>query len=140
MYTTKQAMIDRFGVNELIDLTDRANPPVGVIDDVVLDSAIAAATSEINGYVQSRYALPMPSVPELIAELALHMARYHLYDDAPTEHVRQRYNDAITKLKDVSKGIIHLGLDSNGATTAPANIPVMSGPAKVFGRDNLRGY
>ena len=46
-YTDRDGMIDAFGETELIQRTDRAEPPTGEIDDDVLDGAIADATSVI---------------------------------------------------------------------------------------------
>lgn len=139
-YASKQAMIDRFSLDELVQLTDRATPPAGVLDDVVLGAALDAADAEINGYLQTRYALPLVSVPLIISNLALHMSRYNLYDDQPSDHVETRYKDTIKTLKAISTGVVRLGLDALNKTTKQTNLPEISGPKRTFDRTNMVDY
>jgi len=139
-YASKQDMIDRFGNDELIQLTDRATPPTGVIDDVVLNAAIADSDDEINSYLQARYSLPLATVPLLIKKLARTIARYNLYDDLPPEHVENQYKAAINTLKGIARGEQKLGLDAQNKPTVQSNIPEMSGPERIFDRSKLADY
>lgn len=133
-YCTKQNMIDRFGSEELIQLTDRTN--AGVIDDTVLNQAIDDASSEIDGYLAGRYALPLATVPTALTRIACNMARYHLYDDAATEAVRQRYEDAVKFLRSVGTGQIDMGLATDGSRPTPSTGAQMESGGRVFGRDD----
>ena len=139
-YATRQGMIDRFGEDELIQLTDRATPPLGVIDDTVLDAALNDADAEINGYIQARYPLPLASTPLLLSRIARDIARYYLYDDAVTEAVENRYKEALKTLERIAKGVVHLGLDPVGETTPSSASPETSADAPVFSQDSLAGY
>lgn len=114
-YATQQDMIDRFGSTELIELTDRTN--VGTIDATVLGRALADADAEINGYLASRYTLPLVNVPPVLVAKASDMARYYLYDTRVTEAVKTRYDDAVKWLVSLAKGLVSLALD-------PINVPV----------------
>jgi len=52
-YCTLQDLRDRYGDDEIIQLTDRAN--IGTIDQTVVDRAIADADGEIDGFVGPRW-------------------------------------------------------------------------------------
>ena len=133
-YVTKQDLIDRFGEEELIQLTDRAG--AGVIDDQVLNRAIADADAEIDGYLAGRYVLPLAVVPASLGRIAADLARYYLYEDAATEHVRQRYEDAVRFLRAVGEGKVSLGIDAAGAKAQPAGGATMTSAGRVFTRDD----
>lgn len=133
-YCTQQNMIDRFGSEELIQLTDRAN--VGVIDATVLTQAIDDASSEIDSYLAGRYALPLATIPTALTRIACSMARYHLYDDAATEAVRQRYEDAVKFLRSVGTGQLDMGLSASGDRPVAAAGATMESGGRIFGRDD----
>jgi len=139
-YATKQNMIDRFDQAELIQLTDRGVPPTGAIVDAVLNSALADADAEIDGYLVGAYQLPLSSVPKNLTMLACDIARYKLYDDRATEHVRQRYDDAVKYLVRVGKGELSLGLDATDQPAPSSNAPMVDGPERTFSRDKLSDY
>lgn len=138
-YATKQDMIDRFGEVELKQLTDRAGA-IETIDDTVLGKSLADADAEINGYLAGRYTLPLASTPLILVGHACDIARYRLYDDRATEHVRQRYEDALKYLRDVGAGKISLGLDVGNQPQAEAGGARAEGDDRVFTRDNLPDF
>jgi phage gp36-like protein len=137
-YAVAQDMIDRFGQEELVELTDRAN--TGAIDMTVLARALADADAEINSYLSSRYALPLASVPAELVPKACDLARYFLYDTRVNERVKDRHDDVIKWLQALAKGLVSLGLD-------PVDVPVpdaagvqFTANARVFGADLLADY
>lgn len=138
-YASKQAMIDRFNEVELKQLTDRSGA-VDAIDDTVLNRALTDADAEVDGYLVGRYPLPLATTPQILVGMACDIARYRLYEDRPTEHVRQRYDDAIKYLEKVSQGKISLGLDSAQQPTAEQGGPKAEGEDRVFSRDKLSDY
>lgn len=139
-YAAKANMIARFGEDEVIALTDRAN--LGVVDDAVLAGALAEADAEIEPYLPPRYTLPLSNVPKILVGFACDIARYRLCGAGVTEtdEIRRRYEDAVKFLVRVSRGEIGLGLDTaNVAPAAPASVQVAA-PARVFNSDSLAGY
>lgn len=108
-YALEQDMVDRFGTEELITLTDR-DGSAGAIVTSVLDLALNDADDEINGYLAARYEFPLPTIPSVLVRLACDIARYRLYADLSTEEVRNRYKDSITLLTKISQGVVGLGL------------------------------
>lgn len=130
-YTSLSLLTDRYGLDELIQRTDKATPYTGAVVEAVLDRAIADADAEINGYVGTRYTLPLPEpVPAVLVPIACDITRYRLYDDAVPEVVRQRYEDAVSRLKDIATGRLSLGID-------PASVTPAAGTVKVRSRDRL---
>lgn len=130
-YCSKQKMIDVFGEEELIQLTDRT--AAGEIDDTVLTAAIDYASAEIDGYVGSRYQA-LATTPTMIELVCCNIARYQLYANQPTDHVRQRYEDGISYLKQVAAGKVGLGSDASGNQPAPAKSAHMNSGGRVFSR------
>jgi phage gp36-like protein len=128
-YCTRQDLIDRFGEDELVQLTDRQGS--GIIDDATLTRAIADADDEINAWLSGRYALPLAVVPSALARVACDIARYYLYDDAMIDLVENRYKQAIEWLKAVGSGRINL-VTTNDAAAGPLSGPVVQAPAQTF--------
>lgn len=136
-YATQQHMIDRFGQQELIELTDRAN--LGAIDVDVLGRALDDADAEINGYLATRHTLPLASVPLVLTRVACDVSRYFLYEDRVTEAVRVRYQDAIKFLRGVSDGSISLGVDASNNAPAESGGPQFDSGGRVFTRGRSDG-
>jgi len=132
MYCTKTDMITTFGEPELIQITDREN--TGVIDDAVLDTAITTAQAEINVWLEGRYSLPLPSVPEVLRRIAMDMTRYFLSGDINGDHpVARRYAEQTKLLHAISRGQASLGLDSAGVTTTAVDTVQISQGRNDFG-------
>lgn len=122
-YAVQQDLIDRFGQQEILQLTDRNN--TGSIDATVVARALTDADATINGYLAPRYVLPLATVPTVLVRLAADLARYQLFDDGAPPQVTQRYKDAIKFLQDVSSGAASIGVDA--ASQQPA-APSSGGP------------
>jgi len=136
-YATEQHMIDRFGEQELVELTDRVG--VGRVDGAVLARALEDADGEINGYLATRYTLPLSPVPLVLTRLACDIARYFLYEDRASEAVRTRYQDAIKFLRGVSDGSITLGVDASNNAPAESRGPQFDSGGRVFTRGRADG-
>lgn len=139
-YAVKQNMIDRFSQAEIVQLTDRAVPPTGLINDAVLDQALADAEDTINGYLQGRYNLPLANTPQMLTRVACDLARYYLYDNHATEEVRRRHDADVKFLTDVAAGKIQLGLDAAAQPVTPSSGPEVSAPEREFTKDTLKEF
>lgn len=131
-YCTRQNLIDRFGVAELIQLTDRG--AVGLIDDLVLNQAIADASAEIDTYLAGRYDVALVDVPVVLVRTACQLTRFYLYDEVVPELVQNRYDNAVRLLDKIGTGQLTLGLDSAGAEATRPQSPEMQSAGGVFGR------
>ena len=134
MYATQQDMTDRYGSEELIQLTDRSNS--GAVDTTVLDQALADASAEMDGYLAARASLPLTATPPVLTRICCEIARYYLYDDAAPDVVQQRYKAAEAFLVNFSKGLVSLGIDSNDQAPATSDGADISSGGRVFSRDD----
>ena len=105
MYATEDDLKKRFGARQIdelksmheIEVTEGEEPePVDVVEVALQD-----ADEEINGYIGSRYVLPLANVPSNLKRIACDIARYRLYSEQPFEHITKLYDDAIAFLKRV---------------------------------------
>lgn len=137
-YATQQSLIDRFGQQEILELSDRSN--AGAIDAAVVTRALTDADAEINGYLAAKFTLPLATVPETIVRLAADMARYYLYDDRVTDAVKDRYSNAIKFLRGVVSGDISIGVDASSAAPTGTGGPNTSAPDRIFTQSSLSDY
>lgn len=135
-YATQADLEARFGTDELTQLTDRVG--AGVPDAAIVARALADAEAEIDGYLASRYALPLATVPPVLARIACDIARYRLWEDRASDEVRRRYEDARRLLESIARGQVSLGLPA--ASAAPALAEVSLGNARVMRRAGTGGY
>lgn len=157
-YATAANLLDRFGAEEIAQRTDRSTPRL-VTGDLLqaaaagadlsawtaeeqaaaaaalalVDQAIADADSEIDGYVATRYSVPVTPVPPIIQRLACDLARYVLYDDQATDGVQKRRDGAVTVLRDISAGRVSLGAPGT-AQEPKGGLVEVNNPTKVFSR------
>lgn len=139
-YATKQNLIDRFGEKELIELTDRATPAAGAIDDQVLGRALADADARINAFLAPRYTLPIDPVPASLEPVACDIARYYLYEDRVTDQVKRRYDDAVAFLKAVANGTADIGVSTGNQAPASSGGPQVSAPDRIFTGETLADF
>jgi len=134
-YCAKQDMIDRFGEEELIQLTDRSG--AGVIDDAVLDMAISDASAEIDAYLAGRYSLPLPAAPPVLRRMCANMARHALYKDAAPEAVANASDGAVRILRDIARGTVSLGVSAEGSEVqAGGGGAAVESGGRIFGRSD----
>ena len=98
---------------ELIQLTD--DNDTGTINESIVNSAISYAETTINGYISSRYTLPLSEIPELIKTFAVDLSIYRLHSrrfisDMP-ESLEIRYKNIIKELEKIQKGTINLNIN-----------------------------
>lgn len=140
-YTTQAQMVERFGEQELIQLTDR-DGHAGAIVEAVLDAAIGDAGATIDGYLGGRYPLPLAVVPHNLNRTAADLARYYLYDNRLDEQhpAARRYKDAIRYLEQVGSGKLQLGLSEDGEKLESELLVEMHSDASVFNRNSSKGF
>jgi phage gp36-like protein len=110
-------------------------------DYTVAENAIDKATAEINSYLGVRYSLPLVAAPAQLRNLAADMALFHLYSRrsiAPQVR-RQKYDDAVTFLKEVAAGQTLVDGAGNPAEDN-RQVGEFSGASRVFSRDDLSDW
>jgi phage gp36-like protein len=130
-YITQTEFEKRFGESELANLTESTD----------FNAAAADATSLIDGYLASRYTLPLSTVPPMVQSWAADVARYRLWDDRAPEEVRKRYEDVLQQLGQLARGLFSLPPGSDGAKPAGGGIAFGGYCAdRVFTSDTLAGF
>jgi phage gp36-like protein len=138
IYASQADMVERFGEQELIQLTDRNN--TGAVDATVLGRALADATAEIDGYLASRYQLPLTITPTVLVRVCADIARYHLHDDNIPEPVETRYKAAVDLLRQVSLGRVSLGVSDSGESPTSNDGAEITSGGRIWGRADSKGY
>lgn len=136
-YATQADMLAAFGADELVQLTDRATPPVGEIDAAVLDHALQAADGEIDSYLAARFALPLASVPVILRDCACDLARYRLHDRGTPERVQKNHDNRIAWLRDLAAGRATLAEASELLAPASGGLAEMTSGGRIFARETI---
>lgn len=136
-YIDPRAYIARYGVEELVQLTDDLG--TGQVGRPLFFAALADATAEIDGYLAKRYLTPLSPIPALISNVCADITRYRLHRHAVTEDVETRYRDAIKTLERLAQGVMVLP-DVATASPASGGAPIYAAPSPVFTRQSLKGY
>jgi len=138
-YSTLADILERLPEEVLVRLTDDADQ--GQVDTAVVERAIADADAEIDGYVGTRYSVPLSPVPDLVRKLSVELSIYHLFSrrrGAPEEW-RQRYEDAIRLLRDLAAGRVSLGTGEPSGT--PTGSPVhATSQGRWFTRSEMEDF
>lgn len=133
-YCTPSDLVEAFGEQLLIDLTDRADPPSGVVDTVALGRAIADADAEIDGYLGVKYTVPLTPTPDRVRAVSCDLVRYRLTQNKVSEQVRARYEDAVRWLRDVAAGRAVIPGAEQPVAGGGGNLAQVSGsPRRLFG-------
>lgn len=139
IYATLPDLIARAGQQEILQIADRDRD--GTADPEVIEAAIRDAMNVVNFYIAAKYAVPLPSVPDLVRTWTVSIARYTLHRADPPSYVRTDYEDAIAALKDVQAGRGVLPIEPGEEAPASVAGKVMAEhPPKVFTPQKLRGW
>lgn len=138
-YATLDILIDRYGQQLLVQLTDPANAAI-VVD--VVDRALADADAEIDGRLLGRYALPLAETPPLLVDLAQRIAIYKLHRLSVSTKIEADYKDAMVTLDKIGRGDVRLPLAVAGGepTGSGASGVVTIDRQRDFTPENMRGF
>lgn len=163
-YATAANLLERFSAEEIAQRADRSIPRLvtaamlstaaagGSMSGytapeqaaaaaalALINGALADADSAIDGYVATRYAVPLaPALAAGVKRLACDLARYHLYDDQVTEAIQKRRDEAVAELRDIAAGRSSLGISNVGAAPSGGLVEMVA-PERVFARDTDGG-
>jgi phage gp36-like protein len=99
---------------QLVQLTD--DDADGVADADVIAKVLANTDSVIDGYLGSRYTVPVAPVPNLLRTLATVIAAWALYGRRGLANERRQkdFDSAIVQLKDLAAGRMVLPASAGG--------------------------
>lgn len=130
-YVTEQEFAARFGQEELDELIEGG---------AVYADAAADADGIVDGYLATRYTLPLVSVPALVKAWAGDITRYRLWEERAPQEIRQRYEEAIAQLKDLALGRINLPPGADGERPEAGGYPDGFSADRLFTMDTLKGF
>lgn len=143
-YATQQDIIDR-GVTEaeLLQLVDDENSGnlAGANPQLRVNAALDEASARIDSYCRQRYTVPLQSsaivkaTAVTIAIKELFARRRRVPDD-----VKERYDEAIKFLMDVSKGNASLDQPTGATAQTGSGGVKTTDVAEKFSDENLDGY
>ena len=111
IYSTTEEFLGSAPEHLLIELA--GNLETNEPDTTAIERALNDASAEIDGYIGSRYPLPLSTVPDSLRRICNDIALYRLMNlraMGDIEDARGRYKDAISFLKDIIRGEASLGL------------------------------
>lgn len=139
-YITQSDLTEQLSDSQLIQLTD--DEKLGEINTDRVSRALASAEGEINGFLATRYAVPVASPPDLIKGWAVALTVYHLWRrrQRVPEDVRKAYEDVIARLRDVAAGKLTLGIDPPPAESSLSNQSEVLSNESNWSRDKLKDF
>lgn len=138
-YATRDDLLRCIDESVLTQLTDDRD--AGVVDEDLVEAALVEASALVDGYVGSRYGLPLASAPQILRRFCADLAVCSLYERriGLPEHWKERCKNAHRFLEQVAKGGIRLGVD-DPAGTGPSDVMTVGANAPLFPRTELDRY
>lgn len=137
-YATQQDYENRFGADELIQLTDKEG--VGAFNADTFAQAQLDGDAEIDAWLHGRYVIPLTTIPTVLVRVACDLYRYYLHGSQVPEQIDKRYASQISFLKALSRGDVNLNLDTNATPAAAPDEVRVTAPDRTFSRESLRDY
>ena len=139
-YSTLASLTDRYGEAPLVALTDRGPVPLGVVDMAVVNRALADADAVIDGYLGVRYALPLVTIPPLIADLAATISFWKLHVYEPDPKLKADYDAAMRSLRDIAQGLIRIPAAGVEPATPDGNDVYFTEPERPMTAEKMKGF
>lgn len=140
MYATLDDILEQVDEATLIDLTD--DEQLGVVDQTVIDRAVANADALIDAHCGGRYVVPFLPVPPLVLMYSVDLAAFNLYSrrthvDVP-EIITTRQKQALAHLRLVQKGEASVGTPANATSGTESQSALVGGNERIFTRKQMR--
>ncbi|NBB17549.1 DUF1320 domain-containing protein [Caulobacter sp. SLTY] len=138
-YATLADLIAAFGEQDIVQLTDRADPPARLVDPAIAAEALGYADNLIDGYIGARYALPLAVAQPMLKGVAQDLAWCRL-QLVLTEDAKRRQDAALATLKAIQEGKITLPGEAGAAQPAGAPATILTkSQTRIFSRDRMEG-
>jgi phage gp36-like protein len=138
-YCTIDQLVTRYTESLLLQLTDRAQPSAGAIDEDVVARALTDTDATIDGYLAGRYVLPLAETPALLVDLAQAIAIYKLHPYTPEQKIGDDYKAAMAELRQIASGTVRLPIAGVEPAGSAASGVVAIDRERDFTPENMRG-
>lgn len=123
-YTTRQAMVARYGAEEISALEDTGNNIEQLADD---------ANALVDSFVPNAYTKPLAVIPAILTFIASDIARWLAYRSGGPETVEKRYEEAMGFL---TKRLATSKFELPAANLTSTGTAYFEARKRVFTRDN----
>lgn len=118
------------------------------VNRVVVEEAIIYSSTLIDGYLRGRYSLPLDAHFPLLRILSIDLSIYRLYSrrmrNEMPEVIQKNYDNAISTLRDIQKGVITLQAENDLLESSNFNAEEYKTNKKIidrlFGKQKLSEY
>ena len=137
-YAVQADMEALWGLNDVAVSSDWDN--TGHVVPANVTKALASATSTIDRYVAVRYTVPLQVVPDDLKNACCDIGMYLMCPTATTmtDQKKERYQNAMSYLKDLSTGKVTLGEQQNSQVAATSADVEIMGPPRALTRESMR--
>lgn len=139
-YATVADYIAAFTESEAIQVSNLDRPSATAVDESRIQSALADAAAEIDGYIYQF--LPLEAIPRPLRRWCLVVARKNLHVLGGHEVIAEDYRAAIQWLRDVRDNKTSLGLDvaTGEALPSPLGVAEVANSGSTTFAEALNGY
>lgn len=137
-YLTIAEFVDRFGLPEVVAMTDGVGD--GRIDRALLVSALVDAQATADAHMAGRYAVPLATVPQVVKMWVADLARARLYPRGAPEGVADQAKQSMRMLERVAAGTLPLPAAEQLAAPAASDTPILNFSGGRTYPDNLTNY
>lgn len=143
-YATVTDMIDRFGLTEMIRLSEKEDRTATVVNAAKIEVALADGGALIDDYLRKRYLVPVATPPSSLTRANCVLARYDLAQGErtdPTEEQRLARKEVIRWLEGLASGAVQIDAQAAGqGLGGGASGARSSDRGQPFSDDNLAGW
>jgi len=137
MYCSIQDIKEDMTEKVVAQLSNDENP--NEVNEEIVIKYISESTQLIDGFLRSRYGLPLEKEHSIIKKLCIDIVKYELYKRRGKvfDNIQNLYKDGIATLEKIQKGMITL--DEGTAETRPGFF-LVSNREPVFDKNKLDNY
>lgn len=137
MYCTIQDIKDDLTEKVVAQLSNDENP--NEVNEEIVSKYIAESTQLIDGFLRSRYELPLRNEHAILKKVCIDLVKYELYKRRGKvfDSIQNLYKDGISTLEKVQKGMIIL--DEGTPETRPGFF-LVSERKPLFDKNKLDNY
>lgn len=139
-YASQANLTDRFGEAMLVALTDRGAVASGLVDAAVIARALTDTDAMIDGFLATRYVLPLSEVPPLLVDLALQISIYKLHINDPDAKIGKDYDNALKMLRDIGAGAVRIQAAGIEPASSNAQGVQIVDRERPFTAANMKGF
>jgi phage gp36-like protein len=137
MYCNVQDIKDDLTEKVVAQLSNDENP--NEVNEEIVIKYISESTQLIDGFLRSRYGLPLEKEHSIIKKLCIDIVKYELYKRRGKvfDNIQNLYKDGISTLEKIQKGMIIL--DEGSPETRPGFF-LVSERKPVIAKEILENY